>query len=647
MLYSKIKLLKNERSQLKGEIDSFKTLKTYIITLENTILKYWDNIVKLIDSSEHKSTPKRVKVCNGRKQSSVLVSLLDLLFIMNNSDMVNANSVEYDSNEGLFKAIDAEVRAKGDKVVSCLKDYDPSRNDLSELNDFVELKSELDVYKQRSVLLESELVQVKEKCEGLSDNYERVVKRLNCFKSLKFLPKEELNQAEPKESKKEEAKVEVKEEGGEKREEELRELNEKNRSLSEELERMKQKLFKSELSEKMCEERLKIRKIEAQKRVEEVRLETKLERERVMELEHREIQLSDQLESFKSKLDSIKEKISLASDESVFKLNSLVKKKENDIKLIKQKHTKLKLKFDALQKDLKTEKEMVISYRKQSKQAKESVHKLKKQVGSLLKENRPESEVEKQNVELLEEVSVLSSSLEKESQLFRNSQKNVKSLNKEIFSLRSKQSERQKEKEGALELQKDKTHRLEKELERKVKSINSLEEMIKLVKTRSNNVSFLLAESQKKESKLRYDVQSSQQNTNKATNETVALQRLFETLQKETEELKKRNGELAGELTSFGFDKTRIVEENEKLRLKTTESKSDVNLRMKAMELALRCPVNPKRWKSAMLKRCSHSFAKSTLLETLNGRNRKCPTCKTPFAKDDIVSLYLYETTSE
>ena len=91
----------------------------------------------------------------------------------------------------------------------------------------------------------------------------------------------------------------------------------------------------------------------------------------------------------------------------------------------------------------------------------------------------------------------------------------------------------------------------------------------------------------------------------------------------------------------------------------------DVGLRLHAMEAALRCPVNNQKWKTAMLTRCSHAFSKRALLDTLNNRNRKCPTCKTPFSKgkavelmrcqclifgffvDDIVPLFLYQANSD
>ena len=127
----------------------------------------------------------------------------------------------------------------------------------------------------------------------------------------------------------------------------------------------------------------------------------------------------------------------------------------------------------------------------------------------------------------------------------------------------------------------------------------------------------------------------------------------------------------------FDKERTRALEENAVLKRTVERYKSsstpgmhilfvcyknaspvegNQELRLQAMEQALRCPVNNQRWKTAMLLRCSHMFSRKVLYDAERSRNRKCPTCKTPFAKgiasllfllikclDDIVPIFLYQ----
>lgn len=76
----------------------------------------------------------------------------------------------------------------------------------------------------------------------------------------------------------------------------------------------------------------------------------------------------------------------------------------------------------------------------------------------------------------------------------------------------------------------------------------------------------------------------------------------------------------------------------------TTTLKNIDEMRLEAMELALRCPVYQNLWKDCVITKCAHMFSKQALFDNLAQRNRKCPSCKNTYSKDDIMSVYLYQS---
>ena len=67
-------------------------------------------------------------------------------------------------------------------------------------------------------------------------------------------------------------------------------------------------------------------------------------------------------------------------------------------------------------------------------------------------------------------------------------------------------------------------------------------------------------------------------------------------------------------------------------------------IRLEAMTTALHCPVYQHLWKDCVIKTCAHMFSRKALEDNLAQRNRKCPTCKNTYSKDDILSVYLYQS---
>mmetsp|Transcript_15102 Transcript_15102/g.26517 ORF Transcript_15102/g.26517 Transcript_15102/m.26517 type:complete len:808 (-) Transcript_15102:4272-6695(-) len=96
----------------------------------------------------------------------------------------------------------------------------------------------------------------------------------------------------------------------------------------------------------------------------------------------------------------------------------------------------------------------------------------------------------------------------------------------------------------------------------------------------------------------------------------------------------------------------RTEEEKSKIQKRFERTKSNIpslgggaggDLRAEAMENALRCPLRSEYWKDAIITRCCHMFSRRALEDNLAKRNRKCPTCKLLYSKDDISNIYLYE----
>ncbi|GBG27478.1 E3 ubiquitin-protein ligase BRE1 [Hondaea fermentalgiana] len=73
--------------------------------------------------------------------------------------------------------------------------------------------------------------------------------------------------------------------------------------------------------------------------------------------------------------------------------------------------------------------------------------------------------------------------------------------------------------------------------------------------------------------------------------------------------------------------------------LNPSEAASDVELRLSAMENALRCPLRSEYWRDAVIVKCGHSFSKKALYDNLEKRNRKCPHCKALYNKQDVLDM--------
>jgi len=67
----------------------------------------------------------------------------------------------------------------------------------------------------------------------------------------------------------------------------------------------------------------------------------------------------------------------------------------------------------------------------------------------------------------------------------------------------------------------------------------------------------------------------------------------------------------------------------------------DAELKLEMYENALHCPINKHLWKDTILMRCYHMHSKKAIWDNYNKRNRKCPTCKLPYTKDDIKPIFL------
>lgn len=76
----------------------------------------------------------------------------------------------------------------------------------------------------------------------------------------------------------------------------------------------------------------------------------------------------------------------------------------------------------------------------------------------------------------------------------------------------------------------------------------------------------------------------------------------------------------------------------------TGASSSGQDIRLQAMTNALRCPVYPHLWKDCVITKCAHMFSRKCLEDNLANRSRRCPTCKNQYSKDDLLTLYLYQS---
>jgi len=127
-----------------------------------------------------------------------------------------------------------------------------------------------------------------------------------------------------------------------------------------------------------------------------------------------------------------------------------------------------------------------------------------------------------------------------------------------------------------------------------------------------------------------------------------------EAREKRLRELENLSAECKNEKEDAVHKLNRALEEKVKLKIKLeraksytlldpASAKSEIEARLVAMENALRCPLRSEYWKDAIIIKCNHMFSKKALLDNLETRNRKCPTCKKLYNKPDIHDIYLYQ----
>ncbi len=127
--------------------------------------------------------------------------------------------------------------------------------------------------------------------------------------------------------------------------------------------------------------------------------------------------------------------------------------------------------------------------------------------------------------------------------------------------------------------------------------------------------------------------------------------KLVDTLEQELKTTKISNEDLKYDLSrsheEVGRFKRRLDRAKgalEEASEKDREGSSDLEeRRLEAMQTALRCPVYHNMWKDCVIKTCAHMFSRKALEDNLAQRNRKCPSCKNNYSKDDILNIYLYQ----
>lgn len=125
----------------------------------------------------------------------------------------------------------------------------------------------------------------------------------------------------------------------------------------------------------------------------------------------------------------------------------------------------------------------------------------------------------------------------------------------------------------------------------------------------------------------------------------------FEGLKTTVKDLEKSNAAFRTQFEEAKHEKTRAEEDRKKVKRKYERSKSSLmlttgaggDLRMQGMDNALRCPLRSEYWKDCIITKCSHLFSRKALEDNLASRNRKCPTCKRMFNKEDIRDVFLYQ----
>lgn len=148
-----------------------------------------------------------------------------------------------------------------------------------------------------------------------------------------------------------------------------------------------------------------------------------------------------------------------------------------------------------------------------------------------------------------------------------------------------------------------------------------------------------------------------ERNTHQSTlSDFNSAKKVNEGLLKSIADIKVRNVQCLQEKEEAIQARNRSEEERKKLqrrleRLKSetlfNASQPEIDLRLREMDNALRCPLRSEYWKDAIIIKCSHMFSRRALEENLAKRNRKCPTCKHLFNKEDIRDIFLYQSNDD
>ncbi|CAK9020766.1 E3 ubiquitin-protein ligase BRE1B (BRE1-B) (RING finger protein 40) (RING-type E3 ubiquitin transferase BRE1B) [Durusdinium trenchii] len=123
-----------------------------------------------------------------------------------------------------------------------------------------------------------------------------------------------------------------------------------------------------------------------------------------------------------------------------------------------------------------------------------------------------------------------------------------------------------------------------------------------------------------------------------------SLQATIKELEASSSNFRKEREDALHKVRRVEEEKLKIKRKLEKSRAAGVQAVGGGDLRMKGMVAALRCPLRPEYWKDSIIIRCCHMFSRKALDDNLRVRNRKCPTCKVLFSKDDIRSIHLYHS---
>eukprot|EP00924_Labyrinthula_sp_SR-Ha-C_P014357 maker-scaffold_20-snap-gene-3.47-mRNA-1 protein AED:0.01 eAED:0.01 QI:76/1/1/1/1/1/3/31/647 len=203
-----------------------------------------------------------------------------------------------------------------------------------------------------------------------------------------------------------------------------------------------------------------------------------------------------------------------------------------------------------------------------------------------------------------------------------------------------------------LELNQAKELKEKTDLERKLEVANvkltvSTQKISGLTEAKAENTS-LLTETKKILSQTEVEVHKLQRKLVVFQQENDKLGTQMNNIRVHLDTLKAENSQHLSVIEKVEEEKRKVVEEERSLRerLEIIAERGDdvaVDLRLQNMRRALKCPVNNSLWKDCVLKNCGHIFARRSLLENLEKRNRKCPTCKETYSKDDFIDVFLYQ----